>query len=405
MPPPVLRDEADDLDDLDDVLDQFNAPPRPTHAPPPAAARPPRPPPAGPASTSTSTSFPDPDDASLPNLDDLDPSISADLEQAMKAMFAAMGGNSHPATKATDGTSDAGGVLEGLGGLDGESGFDHEEFKKAIEEFMQNGGAGLDGLEGQDGLGAGEGDAAELQQLMAALGMGGGGGPSASASNPSHPPSSGKGKDRATPSGLPTAGGGGGSAPPPPANFQDAIAASLSKMQSSSSNASAAAAQQSAGAGNLASMLAGLSGMPDLSQLGDAGSEEGLQGMLDEMMKQLMSREMLYEPLKELSEKYPAYLESARPTLPPADLTRYETQQRIVSSIVTLFEEPGADKPVEDMTAQEKDRNDDRTEEVVELVAKMNECGAPPKEIMGEMPPGMELGPDGVPKIPECTIC
>lgn len=68
----------------------------------------------------------------------------------------------------------------------------------------------------------------------------------------------------------------------------------------------------------------------------------------------------------------------------------------------------------------------------------MNECGAPPTEIMGEMPPGafrfflsssfflsflsrfgpqpspatdsdlrlagMELGPDGAPKVPECCI-
>lgn len=35
----------------------------------------------------------------------------------------------------------------------------------------------------------------------------------------------------------------------------------------------------------------------------------------------------------------------------------------------------------------------------------MNECGAPPKEIMGELPAGMDLGADGVPKLPEeCSI-
>lgn len=32
--------------------------------------------------------------------------------------------------------------------------------------------------------------------------------------------------------------------------------------------------------------------------------------------------------------------------------------------------------------------------------------GSPPAEIMGDMPPGMEMGPDGMPKLPDsCTIC
>jgi len=51
----------------------------------------------------------------------------------------------------------------------------------------------------------------------------------------------------------------------------------------------------------MAGMLAQMAGMPDLG--GALDSEEGLQDMLDEMMKQLMGREMLYEPLKELSDK------------------------------------------------------------------------------------------------------
>ena len=44
-----------------------------------------------------------------------------------------------------------------------------------------------------------------------------------------------------------------------------------------------------------------------LSSLGNVGSdgeaEEGLQGLLETMMSQLMSKEVLYEPLKEMHEK------------------------------------------------------------------------------------------------------
>ncbi|GAA5996124.1 hypothetical protein JCM5350_000495 [Sporobolomyces pararoseus] len=395
MAPPTIHDDSEDLDDLDDVLDQFN----PTSAasststsqapsssknesnPPPINSNPPPP-------SSSSTAFPDPDDDELPgqgqdDLAGLDPEIAKDLEQGMKALFDAFG---------TGGGG--GGEVPGLDGLGDDGEFDDEEFRKAMEEIIKNGGAG--GAEGGGGA-----DAKELQDLMAALGMGiGATPPSTTTSKPTS--TSGttittKGKDKDSNS----------TSPPPPANFQDAIAASLSKMQSSSTNASQAAQQSQSQAenGNLASMLAGLSGMPDLSQLGDLGGEEGLQGMLDEMMKQLMSREMLYEPLRELSEKYPAYLTSARSTLSATDLERYEKQQSIVVSIVSKFEEPGADKPLEQQSELEKTRSAERTEEVIELVAKMNECGAPPKEIMGEMPPGMELGPDGAPKIPECTIC
>lgn len=40
------------------------------------------------------------------------------------------------------------------------------------------------------------------------------------------------------------------------------------------------------------------------------------------------------------------------------------------------------------MTPTEEQRQKERQGEVAELVAKMNDCGAPPKEIMGELPPG-----------------
>ena len=116
--------------------------------------------------------------------------------------------------------------------------------------------------------------------------------------------------------------------------------------------------------------------------------------------------------------QYPAYIKENKSTLPAADLKRYQDQYKIVAEIVGKFEEPGAESEMKgDPDAQR------RNKEVVALVAKMNECGAPPKELMGEMPAGqffalytldsslteragMEVGPDGVPAMPEgCTIC
>lgn len=39
------------------------------------------------------------------------------------------------------------------------------------------------------------------------------------------------------------------------------------------------------------------------------------------------------------------------------------------------------------------------------LISQMQEHGAPPAEIMGELPPGLDLGSDGAPQLPDgCFI-
>ena len=49
---------------------------------------------------------------------------------------------------------------------------------------------------------------------------------------------------------------------------------------------------------------------------GDGEAEEGLQGLLETMMSQLMSKEVLYEPLKEMHEKVcKLIISDLRPTL------------------------------------------------------------------------------------------
>ncbi|CDR38412.1 hypothetical protein NBRC10512_003606 [Rhodotorula toruloides] len=389
MAPPTVKDEHDDLDDLDDVLDEFNAPsaPRATAPPPPpsstaaASSSVPAPATSSSAPKATDDLFPDPDDDALPDsLDSLDPQLAKDLEEGMKALLAGLGPG------ATGASSSGETSTPGTGGA-GEDAFDENEFRRVMEELMKGGpGAGAAG--GADAEGAGDDEA--LRNLLAALSMGGEDAAAPASSAKSAPSTS---KPAAPSSSGPST---------QPANFQEAIAASMSKLRDSSTSANAAAESSRPGDNaGMAAMLAQMAGMPDL---GNIDSEEGLQDMLDEMMKQLMSRDMLYEPLKELADKYPAYLEQHRSTLSAADIERYEKQRTIVRQIVDKFEEPGADKQPP-YTPEEEAQRSARLDAVVDLVAKMNECGAPPNEIMGEMPPGMDLGADGMPKVPECVVC
>lgn len=118
------------------------------------------------------------------------------------------------------------------------------------------------------------------------------------------------------------------------AAFQDTIRRTMERMQSSGDQATAAAA---AGGDDdfLTEMLKQLTA-------GDfaGGSEEDFSKMLMGMMEQLTNKEILYEPMKELHDKFPAWLAKNKDSTPAEDLKRYAEQQTIVGEIVAKFNEP-----------------------------------------------------------------
>jgi peroxin-19 len=124
------------------------------------------------------------------------------------------------------------------------------------------------------------------------------------------------------------------------ASFQDTIRKTMERMQESSSSADAAAQNESEDdilAQMLKEMEKGGFGGPE-------GGDEGFSKMLMGMMEQLTNKDILYEPMKELDEKFPAWLEQNREKLQkenPDDLKRYEEQQKLVAEITKKFEEDG----------------------------------------------------------------
>lgn len=81
-------------------------------------------------------------------------------------------------------------------------------------------------------------------------------------------------------------------------NFQSRIRNTMNKLKESESGLkSSDASSSSASADPLEALLS------QLGDLGEGDDEEELQGVLEAMMGQLMGKEVLYEPLKELSDK------------------------------------------------------------------------------------------------------
>jgi peroxin-19 len=58
-------------------------------------------------------------------------------------------------------------------------------------------------------------------------------------------------------------------------------------------------------------------------------------------MEQLTNREILYEPMKELNDKFPKWMEENSNKVEADDLKRYQEQQVLVKEITERFERKG----------------------------------------------------------------
>lgn len=166
---------------------------------------------------------------------------------------------------------------------------------------------------------------------------------------------------------------------PTASSFEDTIRKTMARMESSSAAASSATAAQNQKSEEdlLAEMLRALD-----SESGGAGGDDGdLSKMFLGMMEQLTNKDMLYEPMKELSQKYPEWLASnAPPKLSQSEFDRFTRQRVVVDAIVNKFEEKGYSD------------DDARCREYVwEKMQEMQGEGAPPEDLIANPFPGMGL--------------
>jgi peroxin-19 len=107
-------------------------------------------------------------------------------------------------------------------------------------------------------------------------------------------------------------------------------------MQESGEAAGAAAASSSQ---SDTDMMAAL--LREMENGGGEGSDDDFSKMLLGIMEQLTNKDILYEPMKELHDKFPAWMEKNKGKVSAEDMKRYEEQQVLATEIVKKFEEPG----------------------------------------------------------------
>lgn len=116
-------------------------------------------------------------------------------------------------------------------------------------------------------------------------------------------------------------------------SFQETIKKTMERMRASGDQATAAATQN-----NEEDFLAEMMKAMQAGGSDGEGGEEDFSKMLLGMMEQLTNKEILYEPMKELDDKFPDWMQKNAGKVDEADMKRYKEQQIYVRQIVKRFE-------------------------------------------------------------------
>ncbi|XP_012058938.1 PREDICTED: peroxisomal biogenesis factor 19 [Atta cephalotes] len=142
-----------------------------------------------------------------------------------------------------------------------------------------------------------------------------------------------------------------------------------------------------------------------LGQTSFDGDTGDILPFMQGMMEHLLSKEILYPSLKELSDKYPAWLEEHKATLNASDLERYTKQSELMQKVCIELE-----KEKEDDT---EDIKQHRFECVLKLMTEMQNYGQAPDDLFGEqcLPFQFDFGsnptfpfPPGIDSQQDCCI-
>lgn len=128
------------------------------------------------------------------------------------------------------------------------------------------------------------------------------------------------------------------------------------------------------------------------------------QNLVEDMLKTVMNKNFLLEPLKEMQVLFPPFLEEMKGKVSEEE---YEKRQQQYQSLLNVIDAYDNNKPFEELA--------DLMQKVFfelflflffsELSLKMQNFGPPPKEIVDKMAPGTKWDANGMPEMPEdCTI-
>ena len=117
--------------------------------------------------------------------------------------------------------------------------------------------------------------------------------------------------------------------------------------------------------------------MGEFEKMGNANDSNDV---VDGVMKQLLDKDLMYEPMKEVCSRFPKWLAENKEELDDKEYERYGTQYRYFQKIVRAYEtEP------------------DNFARLMELMQDIQEYGQPPVDIIKDLAPELEFDEEGMP--------
>lgn len=113
------------------------------------------------------------------------------------------------------------------------------------------------------------------------------------------------------------------------------------------------------------------------------GNKEDFDSAMDGVMRQLLAKDIMYVPIRQIADRFPEWLAHNRGAMSDQEYQRYGHQYQVYQQLAAVYE-----------------TDPDNFPHLLELMQDMQELGQPPDEIVKELAPGLELSSDGMPMLP-----
>ena len=113
------------------------------------------------------------------------------------------------------------------------------------------------------------------------------------------------------------------------------------------------------------------------------GQKEDFNAVVDNMMRQLLNRDIMHVPMRAMCERFPEWLAKNASRLTREEYEGYGKMYQTFQKLCMVYEtEP------------------DNFPRILELMQDMQELGQPPNDIIRELAPGLVVSDDGLPVMP-----
>ncbi|KAG7926534.1 hypothetical protein KL925_003584 [Ogataea polymorpha] len=154
-------------------------------------------------------------------------------------------------------------------------------------------------------------------------------------------------------------------------NFQDVISETINRLKESGEQVDKSIKQEDGNDELITNLLKSLDLNLDLKGLdGQNGGVEDVGNLLVEMLEKLSSKNVLYEPLNDLYQKFPAWLEKPE-NQQDENFSKYQQQYAVIREIISTFDLP--------------DHEDKKNKDIINIkLEELQELGMPPKELLND---------------------